>query len=319
MKQYIALAIGLLTSVGISAQDCTEKAQKLIIDKIKNYKPTDLVPYSEDGKKWAFIDIKSKKRVTDFVLGYADTFSPRYRTYLDECEVNINPDYSFISKKEQTIETYAPRDIRKATKKDLGFDVNEKGEITAYSKTYEIKYKGLQNINKPILYDGKYYAILTKEDESVLIDQKGVEQDAFRFKVMFSINHKNNGEEVFYVEDKQGKKGFITLSGRKILYGKLISPAYNSNLGYSIQKNGQSYVNSSITTSGVLDLTTQTWHIKPQSQYKIYEVLYSSTEEIEKRKAEHRDKTQIFFLAIDKEGKKHFVLDKNGTPILPKK
>lgn len=318
MKQYIALAIGLLTSVGISAQDCTEKAQKLIIDKIKNYNPTDLVPYSEDGKKWAFLDIKSKKLVTDFVLGYANTFSPRYRTYLDKCEVNINPDYSFISKKEQTIETYAPRDIRKATKKDLGFDVNEKGEITAYSKTYEIKYKGLQNINKPILYDGKYYAILTKEDESVLIDQKGVEQDAFRFKVMFSIKHKNNGEEVLYVEDKQGKKGFITLSGRKILYGKLFNSARNINLGYSIQNDRKDYLDT-ITTSGVLDLTTQTWHIKPQNQYKIYHILSSFTEKIDKSDARNRDKAQIFFLAKDKEGKKHFVLDKNGKPILPKK
>lgn len=314
MKQYIALAIGLLTSVGVSAQDCTEKAQKLIIDKIKNYNPTDLVPYSEDGDKWALVDAKSKKRITDFILDLPRTFSPNFENFSERCEVNINPDYSFTSKKESITETkiMVPNTINLAIKKDLGFDVNEKGQLTAYFKAYDYIYD-------PIQYNGKYYAILKKEGEDVLIDQKGVEQEAFRFKEMFSINHKNNGEEVFYVEDKQGKKGFITLSGRKILYGELISPAYNSNLGYSIQKNGQSYINSSITTSGVLDLTTQTWLIKPQKEYKIYEVLYATTEEIEKRKAEHRDKAQIFFLAIDKEGKKHFVLDKKGKPILPKK
>ena len=33
------------------AQSDKEIVQKYIVDKIKNYKPTDLVPYSKDGKK----------------------------------------------------------------------------------------------------------------------------------------------------------------------------------------------------------------------------------------------------------------------------
>lgn len=318
MKQYIALAIGLLTSVGVSAQDCTEKAQKLIIDKIKNYNPTDLVPYSEDGKKWAFIDIKSKKRITDFVLDYPETFSPRIITSFSECEISIGSDYSLMLRETRNYTAEGRGYISKATKEDLGFDVNEKGEITAYSKTYKRREHDSWNISNPILYNGKYYAIVHKEDEDILIDQKGVEQDAFRFKEMKSVEYKNNGEELFYVEDKQGKKGFITLSGRKILYGKLISSIYNDNLEYSIQEDGNNQLNK-ITTSGVLDLTTQTWLIKPQKEYKIYRVLYATTEEIEKRKAENRDKAQVFFLTTDKKGKKHFVLDKNGNPILPKK
>lgn len=318
MKQYIALAIGLLTSVGVAAQDCTEKAQKLIIDKIKNYNPTDLVPYSKNGYEWAFIDSKSKKQVTDFILQSSIPFSPKYRTYLNNRIVNIEPDYSFTAEKYQEYAYYSPRETSKATKEDLGFDVNEKGEIAAYSKTYKRQHSDLQNISNPILYNGKYYAILKKEGENVLIDQKGVEQEAFRFKEMFSIKHKNNGEEVFYVEDKEGQKGFTTLSGRKILYGKLISPAYDNNLDYSVQTN-EIRGEKKATLTGILDLTTQTWHIKPQNQYKIYNVLYSSTEEIDKYDARNRGKAKIFFLATDKEGKNHFVLDKKGKPILPKK
>lgn len=321
MKKYIALAIGLLTSVGVSAQDCDKQIKKQIINKIKNYKPTDLVPYSENGLKWAFVDVKSKKRITDFVLGYAKTFDPNFRTYLNDCEVNIEPDYSFTTEPAElyAVDIASDDNVSKATKEDLGFDVNEKGEMTAYSKTYKIKEFDSSNISNPILYNEKYYAVLSKENEEVLIDQKGVEQEDFHFKRMFSIKHKNSGEEVFYVEDKQGQKGFITLSGRKILYGELISPAHNSNLGYSIQKKGKSYNNGSITISGVLDLTTQTWLIKPQSEYKIYDILFSSSEKIDSNKAENRDKVQVFFLAIDKNNEKRFVLDKNGTPILPKK
>ena len=72
----ILLAIMLGTSVLGFAQSKEEIVQKYIVDKIKNYKPTDLVPYSKDGKKWALMDVKSRKILTDFVLNYSDTFDP---------------------------------------------------------------------------------------------------------------------------------------------------------------------------------------------------------------------------------------------------
>ena len=64
----VMLGIGILSF----AQDSEEKIKGMIkeqiVDKIKNYKPTDLVPYSKDGKKWALMDVKSRKILTDFVL-----------------------------------------------------------------------------------------------------------------------------------------------------------------------------------------------------------------------------------------------------------
>jgi len=63
----ILLAIMLGTSVLGFAQNKKNIVKTEIVDKIKGYKPTDLVPYSKDGKKWALMDVKSRKILTDFV------------------------------------------------------------------------------------------------------------------------------------------------------------------------------------------------------------------------------------------------------------
>lgn len=315
MKKYIIFLGLFLTNIEIFAQDCSQKVQNEIIDKIKHYEPTNLLPYSENGIDWALIDKKSKKRVTDFVFSDSKTFYPNFKTYAFDCEIFIKPDYSFQSHRAKVEILPYEEEKTIATKEDLGFDVDEQGKMTAYSKSYRIQEYDGWNISQPILYNGKYYAILSKEDEKVLIDQKGIEQDAFRFKQMHSIDYKNKGEELFYVEDKQGNKGLITLSGRKILYGELLRPIYRDYLGYSIQYGGD-YYPSDVTLSGVLDLVTQTWVIKPQKKYKIHKILYTSKEEIDSYKAENRAKTEIYFLV--QKGKKRFVLDSKANPVLPK-
>lgn len=321
MKKIILLVSLSLIGYKTTAQGCEKEAQIQIINKIKNYDPTDLVPYSKDGEKWAFVDAKTKKQVTDFVLDYAEMFNPHFRTYLKDCEVNIKSDYSFKSEKIQIFQMEADEDTppkSKATKENLGFDVNIKGKMTAYSKSYKRGDWDNQNISSPIKHNNSYYAILHKKEEDVLINQEGLEQEGFRFKKLISTPYKNNGEEVLYVEDFQNQKGFITLSGRKILYGELISYPFSfyDVLGFSVQNNQDTYV-SDITLSGVLDLTTQTWIIKTQKKYKIYRMIISTTEKIDEKDFKNRDKAKIYFLAL--KGKKHFVLDMKGKPILPKK
>ena len=62
----ILLAVMLFIGVWGFAQNIEKIIKEQIVDKIKNYKPTDLVPYSKDGKKWALMDVKSRKILTDF-------------------------------------------------------------------------------------------------------------------------------------------------------------------------------------------------------------------------------------------------------------
>ena len=153
----------------------------------------------------------------------------------------------------------------------------------------------------------------------MLINEKGEEQKEFYFKKMENTDYKDEktNESIFYVKDFSGKKGFVTISGKKKLDGELMDDftVYNSVLGNSIQK--ESYDVMKIKKSGVVDITTQEWLIKPQEKYKIYRILYTSSEEINNRNIENRHKATIYFLVTDQSGQ-HFVLDIKGNPILPK-
>ena len=318
----ILLAVMLGTSVLGFAQSVEEVVKEQIVNKIKDYKLTDLVPYSKDGKKWALMDVKSRKILTDFILNEPSTFN-------SELNVNIN-----VGERKEEMTIYANYDISSLLAvcyvskrgvldvkeiKKLGFQVDEYGRMLARNKEY--KY-----ISNPILYKGAYYAIVTYEKNErsyfvrvkALINQKGKERKGFRFREMDDTYYKDkeSGENVFYVEDFEGKKGFLTISGKKKLYGELMNDGwYGGRLGYSVQKDRGDL--NEVKKSGVVDITTQEWLIKPQEKYKIYSILYTSSERIMEDNAENRHKATVYFLATDQSGQR-FVLDINGNPILPK-
>ena len=306
----------MMLSIGVLgfAQSVEEVMKEQIVNKIKGYKLTDLVPYSKDGKKWALMDVKSRKILTDFVLNRSTTFDSKLYININigerQKELRIYSDYTFsimvevmnrsLGTREEPIKTDTP-----------GFQMDEYGKIISYHADYEY-------ISNPIFYKGDYYIVSYKKDNSeVLINERGEEKKEFRFKKILSIGYKDkeSGEDVFYVKDFEGKRGFVTMSGKKKLYGKLLSGIYYPILGYGLQKDGF-YLNE-IKKSGVVDITTQEWLIKPQEKYKIYRILYTSSEEIDDRKIENRNKATVYFLATDQSGQ-HFVLDINGNPILPK-
>ena len=311
----ILLAIMLFISALGFAQSEKEIVQKYIIDKIKGYKPTDLVPYSKDGEKWALMDVKFRKILTDFVMRIPSTFNPEFMADINIGKWNygmmINTNYDILP---LVIACSIPErewfDVKKTD--ELGFQVDEQGRMTAYNKDYEY-------ISNPILYKGEYYIIIIKKDKTnVLINQKGVEQEGFRFREMDDTYYKDkeSGETIFYVEGFDGKKGLVTMSGKKKLYGELLQEVYSGVLGYSVQKDGEN--TNEIKKSGVVDITTQEWLIKPQERYKIYGIRYASSERIMEDNVENRHKATVYFLATDQSGQ-HFVLDIKGKPILPKK
>jgi len=313
----VMLGIGILSF----AQDSEEKIKGMIkeqiVDKIKNYKLTDLVPYSKDGKKWALMDVKSRKILTDFVMRSPSTFSPEFKADIDIGKSNygivINTNYDILP-----LVIYCPISERRwfnvEQTDELGFQVDEQGRMTTYNKDYNY-------ISSPILYKGEYYAIIfSKEKErKILINQKGEKQEGFHFKDLTKTHYKDkeSGETILYVEDYEGKSGFVTMSGKKKLYGELLNNAAPYGFfGYNIQKDNENI--KKIKKSGVVDLVIQEWLIKPQEKYKIYDKIYTSSEKIKKYDETDRNKVTVYFLATDQSGQ-HFVLDINGNPILPKK
>jgi len=312
MKRILlALMLGI-GALGF-AQSKEEIVQKYIIDKIKGYKPTDLVPYSKDGKKWALMDVKSRKILTDFVLNWPSTFNPEFYFSMEAekriISMKLASDYAILESKLKILPS--PEIKRPIKTNTLGFQMDEQGKIISHHADYEY-------ISRPILYKGEYYIVVTKKDKTnMLINQKGEEKEGFHFKEISDIGYKDkeSGEDVFYVESFDGKKGFVTISGKKKLYGELLYGLYSRVLGYSLQKD--SHYLSEIKKSGVVDIPTQEWVIKPQEKYKIYEIVYTSLEEIGVLTAEDRNKATVYFLATDQSGQ-HFVLDIKGNPILPK-
>ena len=320
----ILLAVMLGTSVLGTAQSKKKIVKTQIVDKIRDYNPTDLVPYSKDGKKWALMDVKSRKILTDFVLGSPNTFNPDisaelYGEYSEESDI-IYSDYRL----ESEVGLIYPVAVAQTADTDNSpFQVKEKRKI----KVDETKYK---YILEPILYKEEYYTIATKKDNSdVLINERGEELKGFHFRVIkdsYLCKDKNPNEKIFYVEGFDGKKGFVTISGKKKLYGKLmneprsyvIGEGHQSAFGYSLQKDNDDI--RKIKKSGIVDTSTQKWLIKPQEKYKIYSILYTSSEimmEDEEYDVTNRNKATVYFLATDQSGQ-HFVLDINGNPILPK-
>jgi len=311
MKRILLAMMLFISALGF-AQSEKEIVQKYIIDKIKGYKPTDLVPYSKDGEKWALMDVKSRKILTDFVMRIPSTFNPEFMADINIGKWNygmmINTNYDILP-----LVTYCPIpewfDVKEID--ELGFQVDEQGRMTAYNKDYEY-------ISNPILYKGEYYIIIIKKDKTnVLINQKGEEQEGFRFREMDDTYYKDkeSGEIIFYVEGFDGKKGLVTISGKKKLYGELMNNTQYSFFGYNIQNDSEN--TNEIKKSGVVDITTQEWLIKPQEKYKIYDIIYTSSEELKKYDVTNRNKATIYFLATDQSGQ-HFVLDIKGNPILPK-
>ena len=304
----VMFGIGVLGFAQNSEKKLEKMMKKQIGDKIKGYNPTDLVPYSKDGKKWALMDVKSRKILTDFILDEPSTFNPDIYINIDETryrKVRISWEYTVGVIREMRM-MGSSMDIMKT--QELGFQVDKYKRIISHHADYK-------NISSPIMYKGEYYAIISSKEKEgrILINSKGEEQEGFHFREMKDTYYedKESGETILYVEDFEGKRGFITISGKRKLYGELLNNGwYDGRLGYSVQKDSRDL--NEVKKSGVVDMTTQEWLIKPQEKYKIYDIKY-----VAPKYPTNRAASIIYFLATDQSGQR-FVLDIKGKPILPK-
>ncbi len=239
MKRILLAVMLGISALGIAQSKKQRKiAQKYIIDKIRDYNSRDLVPYSKDGKKWALMDVKSRKILTDYVLSSPRTFDPTLYSYVD---INGRQEYIRISLdyrvEREPVAIDPPAAVQTVDPNNPAFQVEEKRKIKVDKTKYKYAFE-------PILHKEEYYAVASKKDNSrALINEKGEELEGFHFEMMEEIIHykdKESGETIFYVEGFDGKKGLVTISGKKKLYGELLQDVYNGILGYIVQKDGES-------------------------------------------------------------------------------
>ena len=256
------------------ADKCTPILQKDFVAKIQGYNPMDLVPYNvvNDGweEKWGLMDKKSKKKLTAPLMNYAATFNPDVTFFYEECDVRISNSYQLYVK-----------------------------DLMIYSEDYD------DSADPKIqLLDSTNAVVKNPNGLPIVINTKGESQLEPKYKQLRHTSYQKNKEDLLYVEDVTGNKGFITMSGTKVLYGELLKYPFYSNdiFGYSIQHDGirgSGVYRDSITKSGVLDLTKMEWHIKPVQHLKIVDMVYTSNKSITSA-PENRHLANIYFVILNR-------------------
>ena len=329
VRILIILFFAVTLNMYSQAENCTNEIQKDFLDKIKGYNPIDLIPYnvaSDDWKKkWGLMDKKTKKKLTKPFMNFASTFNPNISFFYKECDVEINSNYE-LNVEELTIEMTegTSSNIPKINVLDSvngysGFRVDKEGNLSSYSKLYYRNKDYSWNISKPFFENNQYFAIVKNlNGNKVVIDTLGKINAKFIYKTIKLTQYNHNNEKLLYFEDLKGKRGFGTLSGKKLLYGELLKSPFFTNevFGYSIQNDGVGKPHESISKSGILDLTTMKWVIKPKKGLKIIDMCYTSDKEI-KTDALNRDKVNIYFVILRDDGIQ-YLIDVNGTKYLPK-
>lgn len=327
MKKLLIIVTIIFSTLSSFSQtmEC-EKDIKEFVSNIQGRKTKDLIPYSiynEGEYQWGYMDKTTKKKLTKPILEYPYMFNPDIKFFYKDCEITINKDLTYKMEELMLFHYNVSQSIEQSiivkdtTNNYIGFEVDAMGNLTAYSKKYyKNEYYHGFNISKPFLYNNEYYAIVKNDkNQSVIINRKGEEQKDFIFSNIIDTEHNYKGEKLLYVEDSTGNKGLVTMAGDKILYGELLNYPYNSNylFGYSLQhdglKNGHLYFDS-ISKSGILDLTTMQWLIKPQKEMKIIDIYFTSDNDIE-CEVQNRNLVDIYFIV--EERNMRYLIDIKGN------
>lgn len=303
MKKAIILLLLSLSVAAVQAQNCDSIAQS-IVAKINGYSPDDLLPYyDKESDTWGLMSKKGKilTQPLDF-FAWGIVFNSNARFYYDNCEITINgKNYTYETREIiraliAGMEPYVDADINPNIK---GFKV-EKEENSTYYRVSEHSnlYKDVFNQFK---YNEKWYAYAKLAENNILgvIDEDGNIVIDFKYKSLnFIENYKDKSQCWFYFENEEGKRGFINTNGETKLYGELFS--YVTNATYNVQKNKEK--------SGILDLRTLEWTIKPQEKLK-FESIISIGQDTE---------NQTYYVVVA-DGDEKYIIDMNKKAYKPKK
>lgn len=274
---------------------CNEKyLEKNVVSKIKNYKYYNLLPYFDSSSnKWGLFDKETGVKLVKPIFGNAQTFSPDF--VIEQCRMEISSDYEVSSLRYEEYMAYSPERTNKK-----GFTTRESGFILSYHR----EYNEISDYAFP--YKGNYYAVVRVDKQYFIVDQEGAQQLGLFFKKINNYIYDVNGEPWFFYQDFDDNYGFINLAGEQKYHGE-IGNLFNTKLGYSIQNDMKDNNPATISKSGILDLATLEWFIAPQSEYQIYDCLYTSGELIPfyavYKYKERASAKEIYFVVRTKDGK----------------
>ncbi len=302
MKKYF-LGLSCFFTVTMYAQNtsCNEKANTMLISKIKKYPSDQLIPYySEKNDRWGIFDRKTKKILTEPVLRDAAFFHPHINLYYG-LETN-GQENGCNGKIMGSEENYRIADIQnsgyiiyeasgampnmpKRSNKDKvkdeisGFEVDAYGNLVAFNPKYYNAEKDEPTIYNIVPFKNLYFAIvknrINNETFFSIINQKGETFSGFE-KLSNYPHHKQ-----IYSHEKDVWFLIETNKNHYILKSLFKGTPFKDNfvntdnwqnfaqtIGYAIMQTKEG--------KGILDLTNLEWKIKPAKNNDFWYLNYAS-------------------------------------------
>lgn len=273
----------------------------MLIDKIKPYNSKDLIPYySKKDRKWGFFHRASKKRLTTPILREEYFFQPDLHFYYsfevngeDGCQGELLGSaqvYKLTSVKSSVYEIMiaeAPKkeediNYKNFAKDDIpGFELDENGNLTYFNSKYYNKKEDKPQLSDIFKINGKHYATALYEENGkkyyTIINQKGEVSKGFE-KLETYPNRKqifsNENDVWFLLEIAKDKYIF-----KSLLTGQTFNETFDYAPSWKSKAQDIGYAIFSVNKqSGLLDLTTMQWIIKPSAKNDFVRLHYASSD-----------------------------------------
>lgn len=315
-------------SSSFSQEAYLDSIKKIIEKDFAQIKPADfkkLVPYkTEEGT--GYLNSSNNKKMV----------RPDYYE-LDFAKPNVRGNYNNVAYFEIDSKTNEIQIFLQNWEIFQAFPSENKPISKGYSKgfhvvnnaifSYSESYSYCPNLFK---YKGENFAVAIKNDKYAVINPDGetLTNLGFDYSDLDLINL-GNDDIFFKYKTTNGELGFITMKGEKHLVNDVISNSSRQTQGYfsfidsehSVKRNYYGYsIESNDELSGVLDLMTMKWIIKPQKAFKIEEINYTTDENLsDTNRIEDRKNLKFYFLVRDKKNENAYYIDSKMRKYLPKK
>jgi hypothetical protein len=315
LKSPLLLLFAVLISHLSIAQDASLDKIKKNIEKdfllISKKDFPNLVPYITDNGD-GYINATTQKVVLKPTYSELDFFKPNLRgIYNNDTFFEINAETKevkvFANTGEVTkmgnYETYVEKVFKDNSQ--MGFKLDATSELYSYSAIYT---------SKPSLFKYKetYFAIAEKGGKFGIIQRSGetlTNLDFVYSELEYFSKNDITGNIWFKFKNINNEIGLINILGEKKLVNEIIpnSSSIERDYSYFIDKYTEvEFYGYSIQTSdkmsGVLDLQTMEWLIKPQKELQIMSINYSTAEALNPTYS-LSDKTKLkFYFRAHKRG-----------------
>ncbi len=321
LKLPLLLLFAVLISHLSIAQDASLDKIKKTIEKdfllINKKDFPNLIPYITDNGN-GYINAKTQKVVLKPTYSELDFFKPNLSgSYNNDVffeinaatkEVKVFVDMSQTEQTEQKWDMQRESYAKKVFKDDspMGFRLDAASELYSYSAIYT---------NKPSLlkYKETYFAIAEKGGKFGIIQRSGetlTNLDFVYSELAYFSKNDITGNIWFKYKNINNETGLISILGEKKLINEIIPNSSSIEGDYSHKFYGYS-IQTSDKMSGVLDLQTMEWLIKPQKELQIISINYSTAEALNPTYSlSDRTKLKFYFLAHKRDAAKVYEANK---------